>query len=380
LLLVLIFFIRSSKMKEKAQKRRYVGIDLGKRTYAIAVIGKTGKVTQSNGRTSIEGRMALYKKLEKTDKVAIEAGNLAFIMAKEILAQVGCEVVVLNPGKLALIYGSMKKTDKEDSLKLARIIEQFRDEQVPSVPLPSDQEMQRRKLITSHSRAVKLRTQAINLLHGLFLHQGITTVVRKDLATRENREEAVKQLTGLEREEASWALKSIDLHEERVVELEKHMAAEQKDDKQIERLMNVPGIGPVVSLALVSFLGDGSRFDTASQVSNYLGLVPRVDISGTLVKYGGITKQGNKYLRALLVQASWALVNSKKGGALKERFEYMTEVQGKGKKKTIVAIARRLAELAWTLLRNGTDYEMRKFTGTSKGTPVGDMVTEALAS
>ncbi|GHV35808.1 hypothetical protein AGMMS4952_27960 [Spirochaetia bacterium] len=86
------------------QKRRYVGLDLGKRTYEMAVIGKTGKVSHSNGRTSIEGRRALYQKLEATDKVAIEAGNLAFIMAKEIIAQVGCEVVVLNASKLALIY------------------------------------------------------------------------------------------------------------------------------------------------------------------------------------------------------------------------------------------------------------------------------------
>ena len=153
-------------MEGKAQKRRYVGLDLGKRTYAMAVIGKTGKVTHSNGRTSMEGRTGLYKKLEATDKVAIEAGNLAFIMAKEIIAQVGCEVVVLNASKLALIYGSMKKTDKEDSLKLARIIEQFRDEQLPSVKLPSEKEMRRRKLIASRQRAVQMRTKLINTLHG----------------------------------------------------------------------------------------------------------------------------------------------------------------------------------------------------------------------
>jgi hypothetical protein len=208
------------------------------------------------------------------------------------------------------------------------------------------------------------------------LHQGI---VRKDLSTKENREEAVKQLTGLEWEEATWVLKTIDLHEERMVEQEKprtygSKAAERKGDKEIERLMNVPGAGPVVSLAFVSFLGAGSRFDNASQVSNYLGLIPRVDISGTI---RGITKRGNKYLRALVVPA---LVRSKKGGALKERYTYMTQTKGLGKKKSIVAIARRLAELLWALVRNGTDYEIRKFTGPPKSTPVEAMVTEALAS
>jgi transposase len=318
----------------------------------------------------------LYRKLEKGDKVAIEAGNLAFIMAKEIIDQAGCEVVVLNAGKLAMIYGSMKKTDKEDALKLARIIEQFRDDQLPSVPLPSGQEMRRRKLIHSHKRAVKLVVQMINLVHGLFVHQGITTITKKNLAGKEAREEAVKLLSGQEAEEAVWALKTIALSERRIAELDKQMAEEREGEGDIERLMSVPGVGPVVSLAFAAYVGDGSRFENGAQVSNYFGLVPRVDISGTIVKYGGITKGGNGYMRALLVQAAWALIRSRNGGALKERYEYMTKVKGLGKKKTIVAIARRLGELLWTLLRQGTDYEIRRFAG---GRAVA-LAREALAS
>jgi transposase len=270
----------------KSGKRRYVGIDLGKRTYTMAVIGKSGKVHYSNGRTDSEGRAALYGKLEKSDKVALEAGNLAFMMAGEIIERAGCGVAILNAGKLALIYGSMKKTDKEDALKLARILEQFREEQLPLVPLPSEREMKRRKLIQNHKRAVKLRVQTINLLYGLFVHQGITMVGKKDLAERERRETAVRMLGGQEREEADWALKVIELAEERMTALDRQMAEERKGDREIERLQGVPGIGPVVSLAYVAYVGDGSRFENAAQVSNYLGLVPRVDISGTLVSMG----------------------------------------------------------------------------------------------
>jgi transposase len=330
--------------------------------------------------TNSEGRAGLYGKLEKGDKVALEAGNLAFIMAYEIIKQVGCEVAVLNAGTLAMIYGSMKKTDKEDALKLARIIEQFRADQLPLVPLPSETEMRRRKLIGGHKRAVELRTKMINELHGLFVHQGITTVVKKDLAEQENREGAVKALSGYERKEAEWTLKVIALAEEQIERVDELMAGEAKGDAEIERLKGVPGVGPIVSLAFAAYIGDGSRFDTAAQVSNYLGLVPRVDISGTLIRYGGITKQGNGYLRALLVQASWALIRSKNGGALKERYEYMTKVRGLGKKKTIVAIARRLGELLWTLTRQGTDYEVRKFMGSPKRKALTGLVSEALAS
>jgi transposase len=183
-------------------------------------------------------------------------------------------------------------------------------------------------------------------------------------------------LGGQEREEAEWAVRVIAEHEGRIANLDEQMAAERERDQQIAQLMKVPGIGPVVSLAFAAFIGDGSRFENALQVSNYLGLAPRVDISGTIVKYGGITKRGNTYLRALLVQASWTLKKSKQGGALKERYVYMTGARGLGKKRTIIAIARKLAELLWTLLRKGTDYETRKFAGHSTAA---DIVTEALA-
>jgi hypothetical protein len=102
-------------MKEtKKAATRYVGIDLGKRTYEAAIVGAKRKVEKSNGKTTIAGRQWLYKKLRAGDKVALEAGNMAFIMAKEIEAAAGCRVYVLNPSHLALIYGSMKKTDKSD--------------------------------------------------------------------------------------------------------------------------------------------------------------------------------------------------------------------------------------------------------------------------
>ena len=103
------------------------------------------------------------------------------------------------------------------------------------------------------------------------------------------------------------------------------------------------------------------RFDNAGQLSNYLGLVPKVQMSGDMARYGSITKRGNGNLRALLVLAAWALVRSKEGGKLKERYEYMTIEKSISKKKAILAVARRLAELMYTMLKNGTDYEKHPF-------------------
>jgi transposase len=347
-------------MKEKKTVTRFVGIDLGKRTYEVAIVGKGGKVTMSNGKTYVSGRQNLYKKLRSGDKVALEAGNMAFIMAKEIEAAVGCRVYVLNPSQLAIIYCSMKKTDKEDALKLAHILEDCREERLPVVPIPSDKEMYRRKLLANYRRAHQSRNREINQLHALFVSQGITTKVRKDLSTGGFRQESIQELSGIERAEAEYLVERLELCDERILELEKQMQEESAGDEVIERLQSIPGVGPKTSFAFVAHVA-AERFENAGQVSNYLGLAPRVYKSGDTVRYGRITKRGNGYLRALLVQAAWALTNTKSGGKLKLRYEYMTIEKSKSKKKAIVAIARRLAELMYTMMRDGTTHEVRPF-------------------
>jgi len=221
--------------------------------------------------------------------VAIEAGNLAFIMAKEIAAAAGCRVYVLNPSRLAVIYQSMKKTDKEDSLKLAHILEDFREERLPEVAVPSDEEMGRRKLLAGYRREQQSRTRAINRLHGLFLAQGVTTIKKKDLATAPHRQEAVRQLEGFEREEAGHLLQCLELYEARIAALDKRIDGEAAEDEQMRRLQTVPGVGPKVSFAFAAHVA-AERFENAAQVSNYLGLVPRVYMSGDTVRYGKITK------------------------------------------------------------------------------------------
>ena len=363
--------------ERKTQAARYVGIDLGKRTYEVAIVGKRGGVTLSNGKTSAPGRQALYKRLGVHDKVAVEAGNMAFIMAKEIQRHVGCRVYVLNPSHLPMIYGSMKKTDKEDSLKLAHILEDIREERLPLVAVPSDREMMRRKLLASYRREQGNRTRGINRLHGLFLAQGITDVKKKDLATAESRQGTTGRLEGLEREEAEHLLKCLALYQERICRLEAQMKKEAEGDEQIQRLQTVPGVGPKVAFAFAAHVA-AERFENGDQVANYLGLVPRVYISGETVRYGRITKRGNGYVRALLVQAAWALVRTRKMEGLKLRYEYMTKEKGKSKKKTIVCIARRLAVLLYTMMRDGTRYETRPFkAGKDKAEAIAQLAVSA---
>jgi transposase len=329
----------------------------------MAIIGKNKKMNIHKGKMSDRGRQSLYQLLEKNDKIALEAGNMAFIMAREIQDRVGCEVRVLNSAKLPFIWQAPTKTDKEDAMKLAHLVEERRDEKLPIVPLPSQKELERRKTVSNYKREMKWRTCYLNQLHAMFVHQGHTTVVRKNIATVEKRQETVKLLTGQEREEAEWILRHLELHEQRISELKSKIYKEVQKDEDMKNLQTIPGVGPVVAYAFVAHVGDGSRFSKGAQVSNYIGFVPRLDYSGTIQRQGQITKHGNGYLRGLLVQAAWSMVRCKKESSLRDRYICSTVFDGKGKKKTIVSIARRLTELMYSVLRDKNEFESRVWTG-----------------
>lgn len=341
------------------EQKRFVGIDLGKRTYEMKIIGINGKVTGTNGQTNPSGRKLLYRKLLATDRVAIEVCSLCMVMAKEIQKEVGCEVVLLNPSQLVLIYRSLKKNDKEDALKLARLVQKYKNEELPKVELPTEHEENLRQILTEIRQLKNDRTKEINRLHAIFVECGITEIKKKDLATIDNRIKCIKMLKGIALAQAERILKKLELVETQTEEVEELLDKEIDGDKNIEKLTEIPGVGKQLASAYVAFIGDGSRFPNASTIGAATGLVPRLDMSSTVCRMGHITKCGNKNLRTLLILAAWSHVRSRDGGALKDKFLYMTRFQSKGKKIAIVAIARKLAELMYILLKNDTSYEKR---------------------
>lgn len=341
------------------EQKRFVGIDLGKRTYEMKIIGINGKVTGTNGQTNPSGRKLLYRKLLATDRVAIEVCSLGMVMAKEIQKEVGCEVVLLNPSQLVLIYRSLKKNDKEDALKLARLVQKYTNEELPKVELPTEHEENLRQILTEIRQLKNDRTKEINRLHAIFVECGITEIKKKNLATIDNRIKCIKMLKGIALAQAERILRKLELVETQTEEVEELLDKEIDGDKNIEKLTEIPGVGKQLASAYVAFIGDGSRFPNASTIGAATGLVPRLDMSSTVCRMGHITKCGNKNLRTLLILAAWSHVRSRDGGALKDKFLYMTRFQSKGKKIAIVAIARKLAELMYILLKNDTSYEKR---------------------
>lgn len=337
------------------------GLDLGKRTYEMCLISKDNKIIRTGGKTDFSGLEKLCTKLSKDDVVAMEACNLAFRIERLLREKVDCRVIILNPGRLAIIFMSTRKTDKEDSLKLAKYIKSHEEDEMPIVTPPSDEEWARRKLLSEYRSLKSLRTKEINRLHAIFEHNGYTQFTRKDMCVPKNREEILTLLKGYEKEEAERLAERLTLLEKQVDFLYKMINEETEKDDKVQKLMTVPGIGPITALSYVAYIGDVSRFENAHQISNFIGFVPKVDRSCTINRLGHITKQGNSLLRSLLVQAAWSCMRSKNGAALKDKYNYMAATRGIGKGKSIVTIARKMGELLYTLLKNNQSYEPKRF-------------------
>ena len=288
------------------QNRRFVGLDFGVRTYEMCMYDENGKIIRSNGLTTPEGRQKLFSKLKPTDRVGIEMCSLTMKVAREMKSAVGCDVLLLHAGKLAVIYKSLKKTDVE---------------------------------------------------------YGITDIRKKNLATKTSREKSLQLLEETQRRQAERICQVINLIESQIAEVKKEIAIEVESDNNIKNLQTVPGIGELTAVAYSGFVGDGSRFDNGSQVSNYLGLVPKLDISCDQVHYGNITKAGNPEVRSLLIMAAWSHVRfAKEDTVLKSKWQYLTLVRGMSKKKAIVCIARKMAEMMLAILKSGKPYSPKKFS------------------
>ena len=132
-------------------------------------------------------------------------------------------------------------------------------------------------------------------------------------------------------------------------------------------LETAPGVGPIVAATFVSVIDDAGRFRHAHQVESYLGLVPNENTSGGKQRLGAITKHGNAYLRAMLVQGAWSVVRSaERNDPLRRWGEFV--IARRSKRVGVVAVARRLAGVLWAMWRDGKPYDPQRLAAdTARG-------------
>lgn len=335
-------------------KERFVGVDLAKRSMEVCILAEGMDPMRQSYRTDATGRTRLSAKLKKTDTVAVEACSLAFVLARQIAREVGCRVHVLNPGKLAVIWQSTRKTDKEDAYKLASLIQRYREDELPVVVVPGEREERMRSIVSMKQYLVKLRTSLLNRLHATYVQAGLTFVKKSELASTAAREQMSEQLSDYLARFAAMLGKELLVTEEQIASLDADIRSMVAEHELAPYVMSLPGVGPGVAAAFLAYVGDGSRFSSPAQVANYIGLVPRIDCSGETNRYGRITKEGCRAIRGIILQATWSLVRCKEGGRLKAKFFLLSE--RKGKTKSAVALARRMVGLMWILVTRHEYY------------------------
>jgi len=337
------------------ESKRYVGLDLAKRTYEMCVLQGMDKARFSGGKTDAAGREKLARFLCEEDTVAMEACAFAFVLARELEDRTGCRVLILNPGRLQMIWKSETKTDKSDAWKLADYIQRTPEERMPLVSLPSEEEEELRGLVSMKSFMTKQRTAAVNRLHAVFVQAGMTTLKRSDLADGESRRGVMKMLGEKLFYLAKFLAGEIELLEKQIEEIEAKTAEKMRGNELLPYVMSVPGVGPSLAAAFLAYVGDGSRFKSGAEVAHYVGLTPRMDCSGETNRYGHITKQGCRPIRAVVLNSVWALSRQHDAGRLKSKFLELQERLGR--KKSAVAIARKLVVLLWVLARRKEFYK-----------------------
>jgi len=338
------------------RKKRFIGIDLAKKTMEVRILSEKGETVLCwNGKTDSKGRQNLMNLLKTGDQVFIEACQLAFKIAREIMAYTGALVYVLNPRKLHVIWQTVKKTDSEDALKLARLGLRFPIEELPIVPLPTVDEERLREAVHELNSLKNQRTRCINRLHAIYTGAGITTLTKKHLKTKEAREISVKQLADRKYLAALRIHQQLDMLEKQIVDVQAEQEELVANNDSAKYVMSIPGVGVSFTATFIAFVGNGERFSSSKQVSNYSGLVPRVDQSGEKAYYGRISKESCSEIRRVAVLAAWALTRSKHGGSLLEKYE--KKACERGKMIAIVMLARRIVELSYLLVKNKTYYD-----------------------
>jgi len=306
--------------------------------------GETGeqKLVHASGEAQ-----RFYQHLPGPALIGMEAtGNCQWFV--EMATAAGHEVWIGDAAKIRASDVRQQKHDKRDAALLLRLLA---EERFPRIWTPSSQQRDQRQLLIHRYKLVRVRAQVKNELQHLALNQGVQRKRKLWSAAGQKvlREIPLKPWAGRRREDLLQLMSTLD---GKIILLDQAVkeAAEQNENARL--LMTQPGVGPVTSLAFVLTMGDVSRFPRGKQVASYLGLIPREYSSGGHQRLGSISKQGNRFMRMLLVEAAQIVVRCDP----QFRREYLHRCHSKPKGVAKVAAARKLAIRLYWMLRTQKRY------------------------
>lgn len=339
-------------------KHTTIAVDLAKSVFEVALSRHPGRVAERQ-RLS-RSRFLPFFTERRPALVLLEACGSAHHWGRQLQA-LGHRVVLLPPHAVRP-YVLRNKTDRSDAKAL---LEAFRNADLHPVPVKSEAQQALAALHRLRSAWLAARTARINTLRGLLREFGVAipmgarnVVPRVQAVITEGPEGPVPPTLHPLLSEACAEIHDL---EERIRAAETQLARFGKEIRAVRCLRTVPGIGPLTATALVAFIGDVQRFPSGRRFASYLGLTPREHSSGGIRRLGRISKRGDTYLRMLLTHGARAVLWRSK--ALDHpaplRAWALRLEQRRGHNKAAIALANKLARIAWAVWRNDAEFKER---------------------
>lgn len=338
---------------------RTIGLDLGRHTGEAALIDERGR-RSSLGHLEVrrDALEAFAATLGPGDQVVLEASTNTWAIA-DILAGHAGRVVVSNPLRTRAIAQAKTKTDEIDARTLAELLAA---DYIPEVWQPDEATRELRRRVAFRAGLVRSRTLLRNRVHAILGAALVDPPVADVFGVRGRAWLATVPL-GPDAREALEA--HLRLHDATASELERaevSIARLVVEDPGVRHLLTIPGVGLTTAAALRAVTGDVTRFPRPAKLASYLGLDPRVRQSGQHSFTGHISRAGQAHARSLLIEAAHSSVRTP--GPL--RAFYLRVKARRGANVAVVAVARKLAVLAWHLLTHDTDYRFSPPTRTAE--------------
>lgn len=329
-------------------KKVSIGIDVHRKQYTVTVVVEGVKVDVSTMRADPEVLITYIKRRYEGAEVksAYEAGFSGFGLHRRLTLS-GIANIVVNAASIAVAVRDRVKTDRRDSLKIAT---QLDCNQLKGIRIPSEEEEARRALHRTREQHVRQMSRLRNQIRMKLYQFGYDL---GEYFSPKRVREIVAQVNFTEVKEAILSLLAMWENTKAEVEKFKKLLQAQADLDPLEaRYRSIPGIGRITSRTLSTELGDMSQFLNERQLFSFVGLTPSEKTSGETSQRGHITKQGNSLLRKILVQSAWIAVRRDPWMSR----EFMRLAHKLGKRRAIVAIARKLIGKARALFRRNEWY------------------------
>jgi transposase len=350
-------------MSEKLNSKiAVIGIDIGKNSFHIVGQDRRGALVlrQKWSRGQVEARLANLPPC----LIGMEACTGAHHLSRKLQA-------LGHDARLAKYVRPYCKRDKNDYRDAEAIAEAVQRPTMKFVATKTADQLDLQALHRVRERLVSQRTGIINQIRAFLLERGIA--VRQglrflraefpDILAKRTDVLSPRMLRIVEDLSGDW--RRLD---ERIEGLSSEIEALARQDQGCARLMSVPGIGPLISTAIVAAIGTGDPFSKGRDFGAWLGLVPKQMSTGDRTILGNISRRGNRYLRTLFVQAAWVVL-VKVGPKQWERYGLKSWIEAAKKRLhhnvLAIALANKLARIAWAVLHNGRTFEHVKTNATA---------------